>query len=204
MALPDMITVDEAVTCALDFLESEGARAQAEELIAAYGVFAGRPISRVRRPSVPHVASFMLEIAGDHGMGAAENNAANTLHMRIGRLGAINPRTEPKPDPGVPVDHDGNTYRLDGAGVLHFEVRNENNLVVHGLRIQVVPSEDGGPPVVALPGWHSSHSRVMDDPDLGRISVNATAEEREAIWDEARRVVGVAYYELGLWRDREI
>jgi hypothetical protein len=203
MAHPE-VTVDDAVAHTLGALESRDSHAEAERLRAAYPVLAGTPVSRLRVPNLGQVAALMSEIQHDDSMESAERHAASNLYLLIGSCwGTIDPQAA-EPDAGVPVDHEGNTYRLDSAGVLHFEVRNENNLVIHRLRIRVVPSEDGEPPTVAIPGWRSGHSRVVDDPDLGRTVVSSTEEEREYVRREAQEAVNVAYYELHLWDGRDI
>jgi hypothetical protein len=143
-------TVHDAVEESRRVLESRGDADLIDEMDVAYALIAGEPLSRVRVPSVHHVDALMSEIQSDESMDVATNNAATTLHLRIANaIGVVNTRLEPEPDPGVPRDHEGRTYRVDGANVLHFEVRDDDNLIIHALHIRVAPSGDDGP----TPWW---------------------------------------------------
>jgi hypothetical protein len=190
------VTVHDAVEAARRVLEERGESDQIVDMELAYAVIATEPLSRVRVPSTLHVAPLMQEIGGDESLDVATHNVLKTLYfrfastLRVASTHAVR-SMEPDYEPGVPIDHDGFTYRMDGDNVLHFEVRNENNLLIHALHIKVAAAADGEPPVVASPGLRTGRHPAPDD------------HEREHAWREAREAVTVAW-ELGLYEGRTL
>jgi hypothetical protein len=190
------VTVHDAVEQARRVLESRGATDAIHELDLAYAVIAAEPLSRIRVPSLLHAAPLMAEVRRDESLDVATKNAVGALDMRFANAlatASTHPVRSMEQDyePGVPMDHEGRTYRTDGDNVLHYEVRNQSNMIIHGLHIRVAASDDGGPPVVASPGLSTGRHPAPDEHEI------------EFAWREARQAVDIAW-ELGLYEGREL
>lgn len=185
-------TMHDAVTQAQRVLAKRGNPDLAGHLDVAYAVVAADPLSRVRVPSVLHVALLLEDLQQDESLDIATRNAVSDLFLRIANaIGMTDPRGLPEVDRGVRVDQGNLTYRVDGANVLHFEVHNAQGFIVYGLHIRVVSSRDGEPPEVAAPGLRTGRSPQPDE------------EEQAAAWQTARNAVAIAWV-LGLWEGREL